>query len=102
MSLRTRIEDTVTAEKQAIAAKNRLEQIKFEAEQRIVQAEAEAEADKAHAKFKVHPSDFLSYLKIWEEFNKLPFKGKEKDKKNNRSLPKNSPKRFWASLIPSV
>jgi len=52
---------------------------------RIRPAEAEAEADKAHAGFKVHPSDFLSYLKIWEEFNSLPFRGKEKDKKKSRS-----------------
>jgi ATP-dependent helicase HrpA len=52
---------------------------------RIRPAEAEAEADKAQAGFKVHPSDFLSYLKIWEEFNSSPFKGKERDKKKNRS-----------------
>jgi len=52
---------------------------------RIRPAEAEAEADQAHAKFKVHPSDFLSYLKIWEEFNNVPFTGKEKDKKKSRS-----------------
>jgi ATP-dependent helicase HrpA len=52
---------------------------------RIRPAEAEAAADQAHAKFKVHPSDFLSYLKIWEEFNNMPFKGKEKDKKKSRS-----------------
>ena len=52
---------------------------------RMRPAEAESEADQAHAKFKAHPSDFLSYLKIWEEFNNVPFKGKEKDKKKNRS-----------------
>ncbi|KPK25140.1 MAG: hypothetical protein AMJ61_12830, partial [Desulfobacterales bacterium SG8_35_2] len=52
---------------------------------RMRPAEAEAEADQAHAKFKAHPSDFLSYLKIWEEFNNVPFKGKEKDKKKSRS-----------------
>jgi ATP-dependent helicase HrpA len=50
---------------------------------RIRPAEAEFEADQAHVKFKVHPSDFLSYLKIWEEFNNMPFKGK--DKKKSRS-----------------
>jgi ATP-dependent helicase HrpA len=52
---------------------------------RIRPAEAETEADKAHAGFKAHPSDFLSYLRIWEEFNTLPFKGQEKDKKKSRS-----------------
>jgi ATP-dependent helicase HrpA len=52
---------------------------------RIRPAEAEAKSDQAHAKFKVHPSDFLSYLKIWEEFNNLPFKGQGKDKKKSRS-----------------
>jgi len=52
---------------------------------RMRPAEAELEADQAHAKFKAHPSDFLSYLKIWEEFNNVPFKGKEKDKKKSRS-----------------
>ncbi len=52
---------------------------------RIRPAEAEGEADMAQADFKVHPSDFLSYLKIWEEFNSVPFKGQEKDKKKSRS-----------------
>jgi len=52
---------------------------------RIRPAEAEGEADQAHAKFKAHPSDFLSYLKIWEEFNSVPFKGRETDKKKSRS-----------------
>jgi ATP-dependent helicase HrpA len=52
---------------------------------RIRPADAETEADKAHAGFKVHPSDFLSYLKIWEEFNHLPFIGMKKDRKKSRS-----------------
>jgi ATP-dependent helicase HrpA len=52
---------------------------------RIRPAEVEAEADTAHAKFKVHPSDFLAFLKIWEEFNNVSFKTKEKDKKKSRS-----------------
>jgi len=52
---------------------------------RIRPAEAEAEADKAHARFKVHPSDFLAFLKIWEEFYNIPFKGRGKDKKKSRS-----------------
>jgi len=52
---------------------------------RIRPAEAEGAADQAHAKFKMHPSDFLSYLKIWDEFNNVPFRGKEKDKKKSRS-----------------
>jgi len=52
---------------------------------RIRPADAEAEADEAHTKFRVQSSDFLSYLKIWEEFNHVPFKGKVKDKKKSRS-----------------
>ena len=52
---------------------------------RIRPADAEAEADQVHAAFKVHPSDFLSYLKIWEEFNTLPFTDKKKNKKKSRS-----------------
>ncbi len=52
---------------------------------RIRPAEVEAEADQAHVKFKVHPSDFLSYLKIWDEFNSGPFKGQDKEKKKSRS-----------------
>ena len=52
---------------------------------RMRPAEAEAAADQAHAKFKMHPSDFLSYLKIWEDFNHIPFKGREKDKKKSRA-----------------
>ena len=52
---------------------------------RIRPAEVEAEADTAHARFKVHPSDFLSFLKIWEEFNAVFFNGKEKSKKKSRS-----------------
>jgi len=38
------IENKVTAEQNALAAKNKLEQIKYEAEQRIAQAEGEAKA----------------------------------------------------------
>ena len=52
---------------------------------RMRPADAETEADQAHVRFKVHPSDFLSYLKIWEEFNMVPLRGKEKDKKKSRS-----------------
>jgi len=54
---------------------------------RMRPAEAELEADQAHAKFKVHPSDFLAFLKIWDDFNSKPFKGtgKGKDKKKSRS-----------------
>jgi len=43
------IESKVTAEQDALAAKNKLEQVKFEAEQRIAQAKAEAEAIKIQA-----------------------------------------------------
>ena len=52
---------------------------------RIRPAEVEAQADTAHAKFRVHPSDYLAFLKMWEEFNNVPFKGKEKNKKKSRS-----------------
>jgi ATP-dependent helicase HrpA len=52
---------------------------------RIRPAEVEAEADIAHAKFKVHPSDFLTFLKMWEEFNNVSFKSNKKDKKKSRS-----------------
>ena len=52
---------------------------------RIRPAEAEGEADQAHSRFRVHPSDFLSYLKIWEEFNHVPFRGGTGDKKKSRS-----------------
>jgi regulator of protease activity HflC (stomatin/prohibitin superfamily) len=43
------IEAKVTAEQQALAAKNKLEQVKYEAEQRITTAKAEAEAIKIQA-----------------------------------------------------
>ncbi len=39
----------MTAEQNALAAKNKLEQVKFEAEQRIAQAQAEAEAIRIQA-----------------------------------------------------
>lgn len=43
------IEAKVTAEQDALAAKNKLEQVKFEADQRVAQAQAEAEAIKIQA-----------------------------------------------------
>lgn len=43
------IEEKVTAEQQALTAKNKLEQIKYEAQQRITTATAEAEAIKIQA-----------------------------------------------------
>ena len=43
------IEAKVTAEQNALAAKNKLEQVKFEKEQRIAQAQGEAEAIKIQA-----------------------------------------------------
>jgi ATP-dependent helicase HrpA len=48
-------------------------------------ADKEAEADGAHTQFIVHPSDFLSFLKIWENFNRLSFDKKEKNRKKSRS-----------------
>jgi ATP-dependent helicase HrpA len=48
-------------------------------------AAKESEADTAHARFKAHPSDFLSFLKIWENFNNLSFDKKENSRKKSRS-----------------
>jgi len=48
-SFNAAIELKVTAEQNALAAKNKLEQVKFEADQRIAQATAEAEAIKIQA-----------------------------------------------------
>jgi len=48
-SFNAAIEAKVTAEQNALAAKNKLEQIRFEADQRIAQATAEAEAIKIQA-----------------------------------------------------
>ena len=43
------IESKVTAEQQALAARNKLEQVKYEKEQRITQAQGEAEAIRIQA-----------------------------------------------------
>lgn len=48
-SFNSAIEDKVTAEQNALASKNKLEQVKYEAEQRVAQAQAEAEAIKIQA-----------------------------------------------------
>lgn len=48
-SFNAAIEDKVTAEQNALASKNKLEQVKFEAEQRVTQAKAEAEAIRIQA-----------------------------------------------------
>lgn len=48
-SFNAAIEAKVTAEQNALAAKNKLEQVKFEAEQRVAQAQAEAEAIRIQA-----------------------------------------------------
>lgn len=45
----TAIEAKVTAEQNALAAKNKLDQVKFEADQRVAQAQGEAEAIKIQA-----------------------------------------------------
>jgi len=52
---------------------------------RIRPADAEEEADRAHTGFRVHPSDFLAFIKMWEEFNHVPFRDSGKDKKKSRS-----------------
>ncbi len=48
-SFNAAIEAKVTAEQQALASKNKLEQVKYEAEQRVVQSKAEAEAIRIQA-----------------------------------------------------
>lgn len=48
-SFNAAIESKVTAEQNALAAKNKLEQVKFEAEQRVTQAKGEAEAIRIQA-----------------------------------------------------
>ena len=48
-SFNAAIENKVTAEQDALAAKNKLEQVKFEAEQRVAEAKGEAEAIKIQA-----------------------------------------------------
>ena len=48
-SFEAAIEAKVTAEQDALAAKNKLDQVKFEAEQRVAEAQAEAEAIKIQA-----------------------------------------------------
>jgi len=48
-SFKAAIEAKVTAEQNALAAKNKLEQVKYEADQRIAQAQGEAEAIKIQA-----------------------------------------------------
>lgn len=49
VSFNNAIEAKVTAEQEALAAKNKLEQVKFEAEQRVSQAQGEAEAIRIQA-----------------------------------------------------
>lgn len=61
------IEAKVTAEQDALAAKNKLAQVKFEAEQRVAQAQAEAEAIKIQAQA-VTSQGGADYVKLkWVE-----------------------------------
>ena len=61
------IEKKVTAEQNALASKNKLEQVKYEAEQRIVQAKAEAEAIRIQAE-SVSQSGGAAYVDLkWVE-----------------------------------
>ena len=68
------IESKVTAEQDALAAKNKLEQVKFEAEQRIAQAQGEAEAIRIQAQAVTQQggADYvrLQAIKAWD--GKLP------------------------------
>ena len=68
-SFNTAIEAKVTAEQNALAAKNKFEQVKFEAEQRISQAKGEAEAIKIQAQAITQQGgkDYvnLQWIKAW-------------------------------------
>lgn len=71
-SFNAAIEAKVTAEQQALASKNKLEQVKYEAEQRIVQSKAEAEAIKIQAEALKENKSLveLEAVKKWD--GKLP------------------------------
>lgn len=61
------IERKVTAEQEALASKNKLEQVKYESEQRVVQAKAEAEAIRIQAQ-SVSQQGGADYVKLkWVE-----------------------------------
>lgn len=68
------IEEKVTAVQQAEAAKNQLEKVKFEAEQRVVQAEAEAEAIRIQAQAVTQQGgkDYVQLQAIEKWDGKLP------------------------------
>jgi regulator of protease activity HflC (stomatin/prohibitin superfamily) len=70
-SFNTAIEAKVTAEQNALAAKNKLEQVKFEAEQRVSQAKGEAEAIKIQAQAITQQGGAeyvkLQWIKAWSE-----------------------------------
>lgn len=64
------IENKVVAEQNALASKNRLEQIKYEAEQKVVTAQAEAEAIKAQTEaIQSAGGDSYVQLKAIEKWN---------------------------------
>ena len=70
-SFNSAIEAKVTAEQDALAAKNKLEQVKFEADQRVAQAQAEAEAIKIQAQAITQQGgkDYvnLKWIEAWKE-----------------------------------
>lgn len=68
------IEAKVTAEQDALAAKNKLEQVKFEAEQRVASAEAEARAIKIQAEAVTQQGgkDYVQLKAIEKWDGKLP------------------------------
>lgn len=68
------IEAKVTAEQNALAAKNKLEQVKYEAEQRITQATAEATAIRIQAESinKVGGKDYIQLQAINKWDGRLP------------------------------
>lgn len=73
-SFNSAIEAKVTAEQDALAAKNKLEQVKFEADQRVAQARAEAEAIKIQAEAVTQQggADYVQLQAIKQWDGKLP------------------------------
>ncbi|MBU2566537.1 prohibitin family protein [Patescibacteria group bacterium] len=66
------IEEKVTAEQQALAAKNKLEQVKFEAEQRIAEAKGRAEAIRVESEA-LKTNDRILEMRFIEKWDgKLP------------------------------
>ena len=67
------IEAKVTAEQQALAAKNKLEQIKYEAEQKVASAQGEAESISIINKQLENSPKYVEYLAVTRWDGKLPY-----------------------------